>query len=62
MTEDEPPTRIAVPCRRCGGWLVSPDSVHARIGPVCAQRDRADARRTAEEIPLFELEGVSACP
>ncbi|WP_280392928.1 DUF6011 domain-containing protein [Nocardia wallacei] len=54
--EDGTPTRLAVPCRRCGNWLVSKSSVEARLGPVCAQHERARIRRPANEIPLFELE------
>lgn len=27
--------RIAVPCRRCGSWLVAERSVRDHLGPVC---------------------------
>ena len=33
---DGTPARLAVQCARCGGWLVSPASIRARLGPVCA--------------------------
>ncbi|MFE2994232.1 DUF6011 domain-containing protein [Nocardia sp. NPDC059246] len=48
--------RIARQCRRCGGWLVSAESIQSGLGPVCARHEREDARRAASEIPLFELE------
>lgn len=54
--EDGTPTRLAVPCRRCGNWLVSKTSVAMRLGPVCAQHERARNRRPANEIALFDLE------
>ncbi|MFE3105967.1 DUF6011 domain-containing protein [Nocardia tengchongensis] len=50
--------RIARQCRRCGGWLVSAESVSSGLGPVCARHEREDARRAASDIPLFELEAI----
>lgn len=29
--------RLAVPCSRCGTWLVAPSSVRRHLGPVCAR-------------------------
>lgn len=64
MTDDEDPDalvlpdgtpgRVAVQCRKCRGWLVSPRSVAARIGPVCRGHEDAAARRAAEP-GLFEI-------
>lgn len=53
---DGTPTRLAVQCKRCGGWLVSAASVARRMGPACARSDRAEAISRADEIPLFDLE------
>lgn len=53
---DGTPTRLAVQCKRCGGWLVSAASVARRMGPACARSERADAVSRAGEIPLFDLE------
>lgn len=55
---DGTPTRLAVQCKRCGGWLVSAASVARRLGPACARSERAEARVSAGAIPLFELEGA----
>lgn len=55
---DGTPTRTAVPCKRCGGWLVSIESIARRLGPVCARHARAAVRRS-DDVPLFEIEGVS---
>ncbi|MGA6208103.1 DUF6011 domain-containing protein [Nocardia testacea] len=54
---DGTPTRTAVPCKRCGGWLVSETSRARRLGPACARHEREDARR-ADEPALFELSGA----
>lgn len=55
--EDGTPVRLAVQCRRCHGWIHSPGSVAARIGPVCARHERTDARRkaAANELGLFDI-------
>ncbi|TLF96780.1 hypothetical protein FEK35_27195 [Nocardia cyriacigeorgica] len=53
---DGTPTRLAVQCKRCGGWLVSAASVARRMGPACARSERADAARAMDAIPLFDLE------
>ncbi|WP_029926331.1 DUF6011 domain-containing protein [Nocardia otitidiscaviarum] len=55
---DGTPTRLAVACKRCGGWLVSTESILRRLGPVCARHARV-AARGSEDVPLFEIEGVS---
>ncbi|MEV5391894.1 DUF6011 domain-containing protein [Nocardia farcinica] len=63
LLPDGTPTRTAIPCRRCGGWLVSAESRAARLGPTCARHERAEARRAAlaaEEIPLFEIDDQTA--
>ncbi|MBF6515294.1 hypothetical protein IU421_13485 [Nocardia cyriacigeorgica] len=53
---DGTPTRLAVQCKRCGGWLVSAASVARRLGPACARSERAESVSCADEIPLFDLE------
>jgi hypothetical protein len=35
-TDEQPKVWLVVHCRRCHGWLMSPDSVAQRIGPTCA--------------------------
>jgi hypothetical protein len=53
---EQPEVRLVVHCRRCHGWLVSPTSVGAGIGPTCAARERADQRAAARELlTLFDI-------
>ncbi|MBF6522857.1 DUF6011 domain-containing protein [Nocardia farcinica] len=57
---DGPTVRLVAHCRRCHGWLLSPESVAQGIGPTCAIRERAE-QRAAEAaaatsmLTLFEL-------
>jgi hypothetical protein len=53
---EEMPTRIAVRCRRCPGWLIASSSIDAGMGKACARHEREDAVRAAAELPLFTLE------
>lgn len=57
VLEDGTPARLAVQCRRCNGWLVSPASVAARVGPRCARHETAAARSRAAlaEPGLFDI-------
>lgn len=34
---------VAVPCTRCGQWVVNPKSVAAHMGPVCRAKAAAEA-------------------
>lgn len=52
---DGTPARLAVQCARCGGWLVSAESVARRMGPTCARHGRAAAAANYD-VPLFDLE------
>lgn len=58
-TADEPRVRLVAHCRRCHGWLVSPESVAQGIGPTCAIRERAELRAAAARQPqaltLFDI-------
>ncbi|MGQ4601619.1 DUF6011 domain-containing protein [Nocardia sp. R6R-6] len=55
-TDEQPTVRMVVHCRRCHGWLMSPESVAARIGPTCASRERAELRaRERNELTLFDI-------
>ncbi|WP_245562491.1 DUF6011 domain-containing protein [Nocardia araoensis] len=48
--------RLVAHCRRCHGWLLSPQSVAEGIGPTCAIRERAEMRaRSAQELTLFDV-------
>lgn len=59
---DGTPARLAVRCRRCHGWIVSPASVAARLGPVCKRHETSAARRlaAANEPGLFDVVEPSA--
>lgn len=52
---DGTPVYPAIRCRCCDGYLNTSASIAARIGPVCAERERAERQRAALEIPLFDL-------
>lgn len=58
-TGDQPTVRLVAHCRRCHGWLLSPQSVAQGIGPTCAVREQADQRAAAaqqpHELTLFDL-------
>ncbi|MFE7745128.1 DUF6011 domain-containing protein [Nocardia sp. NPDC057455] len=58
-TGEQPTVRVVVHCRRCGGWLLSPESVAQGIGPTCAIRERAEHRAAAarqpRELALFDI-------
>ncbi|MFI7669474.1 DUF6011 domain-containing protein [Nocardia sp. NPDC049526] len=55
-SDEQPTVRLVVHCRRCGGWLMSPESVAQRIGPTCAARERAELRaQAARELTLFDI-------
>lgn len=58
-TNERPTVRLVAPCRRCGGWLLSPQSVAQGIGPTCAIRERAEQRAAAarhpQELTLFTI-------
>ncbi|MFI2282581.1 DUF6011 domain-containing protein [Nocardia beijingensis] len=54
--DDRPMVRLVAHCRRCHGWLLSPQSVAEGIGPTCAIRERAELRaRSAQELTLFDV-------
>ncbi|MGV9971583.1 DUF6011 domain-containing protein [Nocardia beijingensis] len=54
--DDRPMVRLVAHCRRCHGWLLSPQSVAQGIGPTCAIRERAESRaRSARELTLFDV-------
>ncbi|MEU4345784.1 DUF6011 domain-containing protein [Nocardia sp. NPDC023852] len=57
--EDRPTVRLVAHCRRCHGWLVSPQSVALGIGPTCAIRERTELRaataRHPQELTLFDV-------
>lgn len=56
---ERPTVRLVAHCRRCHGWLVSPESVLQGIGPTCATRERAEQRAAAarqpQELTLFDI-------
>ncbi|MBF6302804.1 hypothetical protein IU459_35515 [Nocardia amamiensis] len=58
-TNERPMVRLVAHCRRCGGWLLSPQSVAQGIGPTCAIRERAEQRAAAaqhpQELALFDI-------
>ena len=55
-TDEQPTVRLVVHCRRCHGWLMSPESVARRIGPTCEARERAELRaQAARELTLFDI-------
>jgi hypothetical protein len=54
--DDQPALRLVAHCRRCHGWLVSPESVAHGIGPTCAARERAELLATASlQQTLFDI-------
>jgi hypothetical protein len=53
--DDRPTVRLVAHCRRCHGWLLSPQSVAQGIGPTCAARERAESARNSAELTLFEV-------
>lgn len=57
-TNARPTVRLVAHCRRCHGWLLSPASVAAGIGPTCAIRERAEQRAAATQastlLTLFD--------
>ncbi|MGW4326040.1 DUF6011 domain-containing protein [Nocardia sp. NPDC004573] len=57
--DDRPVVRLVAHCRRCHGWLLSPQSVAEGIGPTCAIRERAQQRaesaRGPQELTLFDV-------
>ncbi|WP_280497599.1 DUF6011 domain-containing protein [Nocardia asiatica] len=56
QTDDQPTVRLVAHCRRCRGWLLSPESVAQGIGPTCAIRERAELRASlAGELTLFDI-------
>ncbi|WP_067474256.1 DUF6011 domain-containing protein [Nocardia amamiensis] len=58
-TADRSTVRLVAHCRRCNGWLLSPQSVAQGIGPTCAVRERAELRAAAARQPraltLFDI-------
>jgi hypothetical protein len=55
-------TRIAIPCKICGSWLVHTKSIAAHMGPVCARRLRAK-KHAAINVPLpFDIPGQQETP
>ncbi|WP_369027761.1 DUF6011 domain-containing protein [Nocardia farcinica] len=66
VTDDGPTVRLVAHCRRCHGWLLSPESVAQGIGPTCAIRERAEQRAAeaaAAAVPalaLFDLPADTA--
>ncbi|WP_269781675.1 DUF6011 domain-containing protein [Nocardia bovistercoris] len=53
---ERPTVRLVAHCRRCGGWLVSPESVAKGVGPTCEIRERAEERAaSSRELTLFEV-------
>ncbi|WP_433717469.1 DUF6011 domain-containing protein (plasmid) [Nocardia sp. CA-084685] len=60
-TDEQPTVKLVVHCRRCNGWLMSPGSVAARIGPTCEARERAELRaQAARELTLFDVPDMAA--
>ncbi|WP_228829439.1 DUF6011 domain-containing protein [Nocardia beijingensis] len=53
--DDRPVVRLVAHCRRCHGWLLSPQSVAEGIGPTCAIRERAESARRPRELTLFDV-------
>jgi hypothetical protein len=53
--DDRPTVRLVAHCRRCHGWLLSPQSVAQGIGPTCAARERAESALNPAELTLFEV-------
>ncbi|MFG3619090.1 DUF6011 domain-containing protein [Nocardia sp. NPDC047654] len=53
--DDRPTVRLVAHCRRCHGWLLSPQSVAQGIGPTCAARERAESALNSAELTLFEV-------
>ena len=55
--EDRPTVKLVARCRRCHGWLLSPQSIAEGIGPTCAVRERAEQRATASppQPTLFDI-------
>jgi hypothetical protein len=53
---EDRPTRTAVQCLHCPGWLIAPASIAAGMGKACARHQREAAARAAAELPLFTLE------
>lgn len=54
--DDRPLVRLVAHCRRCHGWLLSPQSVAQGIGPTCAIRERAELRaQSSRELTLFDI-------
>jgi hypothetical protein len=59
--DDRPVVRLVSHCRRCHGWLLSPQSVAQGIGPTCAIRERAELRAAASgELALFDVPDIAA--
>ncbi|UAK31850.1 DUF6011 domain-containing protein [Nocardia asteroides] len=58
-TGEAPTVRLVAHCRRCRGWLLSPESVARGIGPTCAVRESAELRavtaRQPRELTLFDI-------
>ncbi|MEV4130416.1 hypothetical protein [Nocardia sp. NPDC049707] len=40
-TDEQPTVRLVVHCRRCHGWLMSPESVARRVRRLCRTGGRA---------------------
>ncbi|WP_040789108.1 DUF6011 domain-containing protein [Nocardia paucivorans] len=54
--EDRPAMRPVARCRRCHGWLLSPQSIAEGIGPTCAVRERIErCAATAAQPALFDI-------
>ncbi|MRH87615.1 hypothetical protein GFY24_09135 [Nocardia sp. SYP-A9097] len=49
---ERPEVRLVAHCRRCHGWLVSPKSVLAGIGPTCAIREQSELRAALAAQPV----------
>jgi hypothetical protein len=56
--KDNPPFKMVVRrCARCGGILISEDSIRKGIGPCCEQRQREEeqaAEWNKDQISLFD--------
>lgn len=48
--------KVVAHCRRCDGWLLSPQSVERGVGPTCAIHERVEQRGigTSPELTLFD--------
>ncbi|WP_181724193.1 DUF6011 domain-containing protein [Nocardia gipuzkoensis] len=58
--DDRRMVRLVAHCRRCGGWLLSPQSIAQGIGPTCASRERAELRAESRHLQTLTLFDIAA--